>query len=67
MRDRPDLAEKVRAGDLSAHAAAIEAGFRSRTITLPVDDVPRLAEALRRRLTPGQLAELHASLYGDRH
>lgn len=27
-RDRPDLAAKVRAGDLSANAAAIEAGFR---------------------------------------
>ena len=27
-RDRPDLAERVRGGDLSANAAAIEAGFR---------------------------------------
>lgn len=27
-RDRPDLAEKVEAGELSANAAAIEAGFR---------------------------------------
>lgn len=29
-RDRPDLAEKVRAKKLSANAAAIEAGFRKR-------------------------------------
>jgi hypothetical protein len=29
-RDRPDLAERVRAGELSAHAAAIEAGFRKK-------------------------------------
>jgi hypothetical protein len=29
-RDRPDLAEKVVRGELSAHAAAIEAGFRKR-------------------------------------
>ena len=29
-RDRPDLAERVRAGQLSANAAAIEAGWRGR-------------------------------------
>jgi hypothetical protein len=29
-RDRPDLAEKVAAGELSANAAAIEAGFRKK-------------------------------------
>jgi hypothetical protein len=31
-RDRPDLAEKVISGDLSANAAAIEAGFRKKPI-----------------------------------
>jgi hypothetical protein len=31
-RDRPDLAQKVIGGDLSAHAAAIEAGFRKRMV-----------------------------------
>jgi hypothetical protein len=36
-RDRPDLAEQVRDGKLSPHAAAITAGFRQRTITLPAD------------------------------
>lgn len=35
-RDRPDLAAKVEAGDLSANAAAIEAGFRSKTATVPL-------------------------------
>jgi hypothetical protein len=29
-RDRPDLAEKVVRGELSAHAAAIGAGFRKK-------------------------------------
>jgi hypothetical protein len=33
-KDRPDLLEKVRAGELSAHAAAIEAGFRKRATPL---------------------------------
>jgi hypothetical protein len=31
-RDRPDLAEKVVRGEVSAHAAAIEAGFRRRLV-----------------------------------
>lgn len=36
-RDRPDLAEKVIEGEISANAAAIQAGFRKPSITLPVD------------------------------
>jgi hypothetical protein len=31
-RDRPDLADKVVRGEVSAHAAAIEAGFRRRLV-----------------------------------
>ena len=31
-RDRPDLAERVTAGELSINAASIEAGFRKRTV-----------------------------------
>lgn len=33
-RDRPELAEKVKAGEMSANAAAIEAGFRKRQTPL---------------------------------
>src|SRR5690242_10037898 len=36
-RDRPDLAERVRARELSANAAAVEAGGRKRTIVVPDD------------------------------
>ena len=46
-RDRPDLAGQVIAGELSANAAAIQAGFRVRTITIPVD-APRAAKAILR-------------------
>ena len=38
-RDRPDLAEKVMAGDISPNAAAVEAGFRRRYIRVPAGDV----------------------------
>jgi hypothetical protein len=34
MRDRPDLVERVDAGELSPHAAAIVAGFKQRTISI---------------------------------
>ena len=33
-RDNPELAEKVIQGELSANAAAIEAGFRKKTISI---------------------------------
>lgn len=46
-RDNPELAEKVIGGKLSANAAAIEAGFRTKTITVPLD-VERAAATLRR-------------------
>lgn len=36
-KDRPDLHEKVIAGEMSAHHAAIAAGFRRRTVSVPVD------------------------------
>lgn len=38
-RDAPELAERVEAGELSANAAAIEAGFRKKQISVPVGDV----------------------------
>lgn len=47
-RDRPDLAEKVIAGKMSPNAAAIEAGFRVRMVSLPADP-ERLADAIVRR------------------
>jgi hypothetical protein len=42
-RDRPELAARVEAGQLSANAAAIEAGFRKPTLTvqLTIDGVLR--------------------------
>lgn len=36
-RDRPDLAERVINGELSPNAAAIEAGIRKKTKSIPID------------------------------
>jgi hypothetical protein len=35
-KDRPDLHAEVMAGEQSANAAAIEAGFRPKTATVPL-------------------------------
>jgi len=37
-RDNPELAEKVKKGEMSANAAAIEAGFRVPTKTVPLTE-----------------------------
>jgi hypothetical protein len=57
-RDRPDLAQAVAEGRLSANAAAIEAGFRRRKVSVPVDVPESTARTLRRYMSPEQLAEL---------
>jgi hypothetical protein len=47
-RDRPDLYERVVEGELSSNAAAIEAGFRKPTRTVPIDSVENAVRALAR-------------------
>jgi hypothetical protein len=53
-RDNPELAEQVVAGVLSAHAAAVQAGFRRPTWTAPADPErlqhPAPAQSLAERL-----------------
>jgi hypothetical protein len=47
-RDRPDLAAQVVAGTLSAHAAAVQAGFRKSTWSAPTE-INALRAAVQRR------------------
>ena len=46
-RDRPDLLTKVESGELSANAAAIEAGFRQRMMQVPADDLHAAIEKIK--------------------
>jgi len=50
-KERPDLHAKVIAGELSPHAAAVEAGFRRRKIQIDADDPERAAVTIRRQGT----------------
>jgi hypothetical protein len=55
-RDRPDLAAKVVSGELSANAAAIEAGFRHKTWTAPCN-IEALSESIKKRYPGWQLVK----------
>ncbi len=57
-RDAPELHAEVLAGNLSPHAAMVKAGFRRRTVTVPVDSPESAASALRKHLKPEQLSTL---------
>jgi hypothetical protein len=60
-RERQDLAARVKRGDLSIHAAAIQAGFRTPQFTLP-EDIEDAAGALLRRLGAAGARKLAATL-----
>jgi hypothetical protein len=56
-RDRPDIAEKVITGELSPHAAAVQAGFRKPTLSVPIDSPCSAVKALLRRFSREELME----------
>ncbi|MFE9736162.1 hypothetical protein ACFYO9_37550 [Streptomyces sp. NPDC005863] len=57
-KDEPELHADVLAGRLSAHAAMVQAGFRPKTVSLPVSQPDSIAAALRRHLSPDDIARL---------
>lgn len=57
-KDAPSLHSEVLAGRLSAHAAMVQAGFRPKTISVPVSRPESIAAALRKHLGPDDLARL---------
>lgn len=61
-QQRPDLHARVLAGECSPNAAMVEAGFRPRMATVPLDDIPRLAATLHRRLQAEQFVALLVAL-----
>ena len=60
-RDRPDLAERVVVGEMSANAAMVKAGFRKKTFTVP-EDVDAAADVLIRRFGAAGIAALLVAL-----
>jgi hypothetical protein len=51
-KDAPELHAEVLAGNLSAHAAMVKAGFRPRTFTVRADNPESAARSLRKHMPP---------------
>ncbi len=63
-RDAPALAQRVLDGELSANAAAVEAGFRKKSITIKADPASA-AQTIARHFDHDQVSELIACLYQE--
>ena len=61
-KSAPELHAEVLAGNLSAHAAMVKAGFTSPRFTVQVSNADSVAETLRRKLPPDLLAEVVTKL-----
>jgi hypothetical protein len=57
-KDRPDLHAEVLADRLSAHAAMVQAGFRPKTVSVPVDRPESIAQTLHRHMKPDDIDRL---------
>lgn len=57
-KDAPALHTEVLAGNLSAHAAMIQAGFRAKSVSIPVSRPEAVAAALLKHMAPDDVAEV---------
>lgn len=63
-RDAPELADQVQRGEISANKAAIKAGFRKPSLTVPLDP-EGLARAVKRHFTAEEVQRLVRALVGE--
>jgi hypothetical protein len=64
-KDEPELHAEVLAGNLTAHAAMVKAGYRPRTGTVRYDDPESTARSLRRHMPPDTRRALARLLLDD--
>lgn len=64
-RDDPALAERVISGELSAHAAAVEAGFANPKVSINLRDLNSAARTICRKLDRDEVLELIDWLYKE--
>jgi hypothetical protein len=63
-KDRPDLHTEVLAERLTAHGAMVKAGFRPKTVTVPVARPEAVARSLLKYMSADDIAKLIAVLVG---
>lgn len=56
-KSRPDLHTRILSHEISVNAAMVEAGFRPKTLTIPVDP-ERAAQAIKRQFSQDQIEQL---------
>jgi hypothetical protein len=64
QKQAPELAAKVLAGDLTAHRAAVQAGFAEDSITVPKKNIPQAGGRLYKNLGPEGAEDLVLDLSG---
>lgn len=63
-KDAPELHADVLAGRISAHAAMVQAGFRPKTVSVPVTKPEAVARSLMKYMSADDIATLIATLLG---
>ena len=56
-KDRPDLHTRILSHQISVNAAMVEAGFRPKTLTIPIDP-KRAAQVIKRQFSQDQIDQL---------
>lgn len=64
-KDAPELHADVLAGNLTPHAAMVKAGFRPKTVSVPVTRPEAVATSLRKHMSADDIAKLIAALTGE--
>lgn len=64
-KDAPELHADVLAGRISAHGAMVKAGFRPKTVSVPVTRPEAVARALLKYMSADDIAKLIAELLGQ--
>ncbi|MCD2099566.1 hypothetical protein QNA24_29795 [Rhodococcus qingshengii] len=57
-KTHPELVSKVESGEMTAHAAAVAAGLRPRTLQMRLDRPESFVKSMRRNATPEFIAEV---------
>lgn len=63
-KDAPELHAEVLAGNLSAHGAMVKAGYRPKTVSVPVGKPEAVARSLLKYMSADDIAKLIAVLIG---
>jgi ribosomal protein S21 len=56
-KDRPDLHEQVITNKLTAHAAMLQAGFRKKTVSVPIENIDKCLKYIKKYFTKEEIIQ----------